>query len=366
MTGPPPPEQDHELLQQLAHLEALEQRPTPAGRPDRAPDPAAYLVQPLWPEGVPAPPEPAASAPGLGPYLAWLEAARGVLRQRVAENLEEVNRLEAQWAHVEANLARLRPEEIAVAAQGRWQVRERIASDAALDHVLGLEQEHLAAWSQTLGGPLTDPSLIRRLLDDVVAERAAVAAGVLEVAVDTLAGLSLDLEVVQRQVGRDPGSAAGALAALRQRLTQTAEGLRDASAAGEVRQQPGEPLAATLQRCVDRVRTRLQVQLDWAGPELRDGEAAAAIPWVLQECLHHLAGRPGRQAAAVGVEVAAEAVALRIGVSSAALLPDGDPAWLVRSRARVAVAGGRLLCGQAGDGSFVEARFGMSGPRWGG
>jgi hypothetical protein len=363
VNGPPTPEHDEELLQQIAHLDALEQAPPAAGSPTADPGgPAGEAVQPLWPASLPAAPTPAASGSGVGAYLGWLQAASDALRLRVAENLEELSRLDAQWAHVVPNLSWLRPEEIAGVVEAQIRARERIAADAALDHVVGLELAHLGEWNQTLGGPLTDPALVRRLLDDVVAERAAIAAEVIEIAVDTLSGLSLDLDVVQRQVGRDPGSAAGALAALRERLTRSAESLRDASPAVEIRPQPGEPLAATLQRCLDRVRGRVQVRLGWTGPEVRDAEAAAAIPWVLQECLHHLAGQPGRQTVEVGVDVGdGGGVAVRIAAASAALLPDGDPAWLVRSRARVAVGGGRLLCGQAGEGSFVEARFGLSG-----
>lgn len=361
MSGQPTPEHDEELIAQLAGLDALDQRPGGGATETGLIDASGHALQPLWPGAIPSPPEAIASGAGIGGYLAWLEAARNVLALRVAANQEELGRLDAQWAHVLPNLNRLRAEEVAAVAEAQVRARERIASDSALDHVIRLELAHLAAWHETLGGPLTDPALIRRLLDDVVAERAAVAAEILERAVDTLSGLSLDLEVVQRQVGRDPGSAAGALAALRERLTRAAEELRETTPAGELRQLPGEALAATLQRCVDQVRVRVQVRLGWSGPEVRDAEAAVAIPWVLQECLHHLAAQARRQSADVSVDVGDEGrVAVRISADSPALLPDGDPAWLVRSRARVAVAGGRLLCGQAGDGSFVEARFNLS------
>ena len=101
----------------------------------------------------------------------------------------------------------------------------------------------------------------------------------------------------------------------------------------------------------------MRVGVSWEGDEVADAEVAAAIPWVLHECLEHLAHRSCAEAVAA-VDVGSDgAVALRLAATSLALVPEGDPPWLVRSRARVALSGGRLLCGRAGSGSFLEVRF---------
>lgn len=368
MSVPALPEDDElarELAHQLAHLDALEERQERALSAEAEAELVEVsdsAVQPLWPPGVPEPPPPGSGGSSLDPYLAWLDVARGLLDVRVAANHAELDRLRSQWTHVVRNLDRLRPEEVASVHDGQVVLRERIASDAALHHLLCTERERVARWGDALGGPLLDPSLVRRLLDDVVAERSMLAAGVVTAAIDALSRVSLDLDVAQRHIERDPSAAAQDLAAIRERMAAVCEELRDLPGAVDIRQLAGEPLRLTLQRCVEQHRHWLDAELEWNGGEVHDAETAAAIPWVLQECLHYLA-RGERQGVRVIVDAGPEdAVALRIAIASVALLPDGDPGWLVRSRARVAMASGRLLCGRAGTGSFVEARFGAD---WG-
>ncbi|HET9050054.1 MAG TPA: hypothetical protein VFO60_00025, partial [Candidatus Dormibacteraeota bacterium] len=123
----------------------------------------------------------------------------------------------------------------------------------------------------------------------------------------------------------------------------------------------GEPLQPALRRITDRYAHRVSVSLRWSGHEVREHELATAIAAITAECLDHVAEAPD-SSCEVSVEVGPSGVSLRIATPTAAFLPDDEPSWLVRSRARAAIGGGRLLCARAGEasatsGSVVEARF---------
>jgi hypothetical protein len=361
--SPPADIEDEELARQLAHLDELEQHHGQGllDSEDTVVEEVAGGIALPAPEGVGEPPPPGAQGSSLAPYLAWLEASRAALAARITAHRGELERIASQWVHVVLNVARLTPEEITSIHEDQVRLREGIAVDLAWDRLLGIERERVAAWAEAPGGALTDPSLVRRLLDDVVAERAQLVAQLVTSSIDALAGLSLDLDLAQRRITRDPTAIVAEFAALRERLSAVGEELRELPDAVDIRQLTGEALVATLRRCVERYQNRLEVTVDWNGGEVGDAETAAAIAWVLQECLHHLGrGAPARVAVTVDVGGAA-GVALRIAAASAELLPDGYPAWLVRSRARVAIASGRLLCGRDGEGTFVEARFDRGG-----
>lgn len=323
--------------------------PQPAATPSRP-------APPPWPEGVPDPPAPGRD---LAPWQRWLADAVVAVERRLAAHAGELERLASQWAHVLTNIARLRPEEVDAVLDGQARLREEIAADAALHRVLEHTRAQVAAWSEALSSPLTDPTLVGRLLDDAVEDRGRLAGVVVNDAVDVLSSLAMDLEVVGRQLARDPGQSAPVLlATLRERVAAAAERLRDQPLGEAVLQQHGEPLAATLQRIADRHAGRLETTVTWSGPDVRDPDDARAIASVALECVAHLAERAGR-ACEVAVEHSAQGVtALRIRTRDGALLPDGDPGWLLRARARVALAQGRLVAGRDGDASFVEARFG--------
>lgn len=326
------------------------------GPPARAPaagEPAGGGA--TLPEGIPEAPPP---GPLLAPYLDWLDAARAVVERRVADDRTELDRLASHWAHVLVNIARLRPEEIDAVFAGQVAARERIAADLALEALLLRQRAHLSAWAEALGGPLTDPGLVRHLLDDAAEERVHVSRAAINEAVAALTEGALDVDVIQRNLERHPAEpAAVQLTELRGRLVATAERLRAARDPGPVVQGNGEPLAQTLQRVADRASSQVSCTILHRGPEVGDRAVAGAVIAVMQECVDHLATVPGADCEVTLEHAPERSTALRLGTSSAALLPDGDPAWLVRSRARAALGGGRLVCGGAGEGSFLEARF---------
>ena len=364
MSVPAVPEDD-ELARQLAHLDALERRETEkrletveGGTPGIRPLP----VQPRWPRGVPPPPPPGSAGASLAPYLGWLDFTCTVLEARVEANEGELERMRAQWVHVVSNLGRLRPEEIDAVVESQARLRESMANDAALHEVLRSQREQMAAWSQELAGPLTDPTLVRRLLDDVSSEGARATQRLTIGVVDMLSSLVLDLEVVQRTVAREPGSATGLLQTLRERVSGQAAHLRDQPAmqAGEL-VTAGEPLQHALRRIADRYSHRVAVSLRWSGSDVRDADLSTAVAAIAVECLDHLAETAGARCE-LSVDVTQGGVSLRIATPTPALLPDGEPSWLLRSRARAALGGGRLLCARAGEasgaeGSVVEVRF---------
>jgi hypothetical protein len=333
---------------------------SPADPPGRGyPGGAAGAAEPSWwPEEIPEPPGPGRPGTGsLAPYLGWLDGAARVLSRRVEQNRAELDRLGAEWAHVVRNLDRLRPEEISSVVEGQARLREVIASDRALRQLIEVQRRQVAGWSEALSGSGSDDALVGRLLDDVAEERARMAAAMLEVAVEAVAGAVLDLEVVRREAMRDPTRAARGLVDLRQRLTAAAAALRERAQAASVRSLPGEALHAVLGRFADAHRPAVRAEVVWSGPEVADERAAAAIRGIVLECLHHLAGAPGTAAQiAVGVDRGGS-VAVRIASDGAGLLPEEDAPWLVRARSHAALAGGRLLCGRAGAGSVVELRF---------
>jgi hypothetical protein len=359
MSVPYVPE-DEDLEHQLAHVDGLE-RPAGERRLEAASDAGRGIkplaVQPRWPRGVPSPPPAGSSGTSLAPYIGWLDFACTIIEARVETNEGELERLRSQWVHVVSNLDRLRPEEIDAVVESQARVRESIANDAALHEVLRTQREQLTSWGEALASPLTDPALVRRLLDDVVEERARIAQAVTTSIVDSLTTLLLDMEIVERRVARDPGSAAGLLQGLRERVAGSAARVRDQPYADDVLPiLPGEPLQRALRRIAERYAGRVATEAQWSGVEACEPDVSLAVASVVQECLVHLSRIQG-SSCVVSVEAGAQGVSMRVATASAALLPDGEPSWLVRARARAALAGGRLLCGRAGEGSVVEVRF---------
>jgi hypothetical protein len=311
-----------------------------------------------WPDEIAEPPQPRHSGGSPAPYLAWLADAAEVLKRRVETNAAELDRLAAEWAHVVRNPGRLRSEEISAVAESQARIRETLAADRALHQLIEAQRREMAGWAAALPGELADPALLARLLDDVAAERARATEAMLELAGEAITGAVLDLEVVRRETMRDPSVAASGLEALRVRLTGVAQGLRDRSTAVRSGPRPGDTLPVALRRVLKAHAARIRAELSWSGPEAAGERALATLPWVVDECLVHLTAAGATAATvAVSVDEAANA-ALRIAASGPVLLPAEDAAWLVRCRARVALAGGHLACGRAGDGSFVEVRPG--------
>jgi len=311
-----------------------------------------------WPDEIAEPPQPGRSGGSPAPYLAWLTGAAEVLRRRVEVNAAELERLAAEWAHVVHNPGRLRSEEISAVAESQAQLRETIAADRALHQLIEVQRREVAGWAETLAGPHTDPALLGHLLDDIAAERVRATEAMLELAGEAITGAVLDLEVVRRESMQDPARATPRLVELRARLAGAAQALRARSQAVRSGPRPGDSLPEAMRRCLAAHAARVDAELSWTGPEAVDERSAAALPWVVDECLGHLAAAGAARAEiAVRVDDAASPT-LRVATAGPALLPAEDASWLIRARARASLAGGSLLCGRAGDGSFVEVRFG--------
>ncbi len=309
---------------------------------------------PAWPEGIPAPPRPGGESGTLAGYADWLAGVAEALRGRVDANRAEHERLAAEWNHVIRNLQRLRPEEIIAVVEAQARVREVIAADRALHQLIELQRREVAGWAEALGGPRTDAELVGRLLDGATAERAQVTTEMFEVTAEAITGVVLDLEVVRREALREPERAAVGLFEVGRRLTGVAEDLRDRARAADLRPVPGEALPAALRRCAQALGTRLRTTVVWRGSESVAATAAVTLPPVVEECLRHLAATPGTEAEVVVSVSDAGGVLLRVTTPGDGLLPGAEEPWLERARARAALAGGRLLCGPAGDGSLME------------
>jgi hypothetical protein len=307
-----------------------------------------------WPEQIPDPPRPGSSAGTLAGYTSWLSGAAEVLRRRVVANSAELERHAAEWAHVIRNLQRLRPEEIGAVAEAHARLREAIAADRALHQLVELQRGQVAGWAEALGSPPGDPAVVERLLDCATADRARVTEEMFELTVEAIAGAVLDLEVVRREALREPERAAVGLFEVGRRLTGVAEDLRERARAADLRPVPGEPVPAALRRCAQVLGARLRATVVWSGPETVGAGAAAALPPVVEECLRHLARTPGTEVEVAVTVARGGAVALRITSPGRGLLAAEDEPWLVRSRARAALAGGRLVCGPGGGGSLLE------------
>lgn len=150
------------------------------------------------PEGLDRPPPPGAGGSSLAQYVAWLDSSRAALGSRIVDHRGELDRVAAQWAHVVVNLKRLTTDEVTLVHEAQARLRERIATDIAWEHMLGIEAERVAAWADA----------------------------VLTSSVDALTGISLDLDIAQRRIDRDPAAAAGEFTLLRERLSRVSDELR--------------------------------------------------------------------------------------------------------------------------------------------
>jgi hypothetical protein len=364
---------DPELLEQLAHLEELERRhgsqyqqvDDPIG--GEAEGAALPLPEEAWPAIIPE--VPVVAGDSLAPVLQWLEIARSVLSARASRNRDELQRLSSQWVHLSRNLARFRAEEVAALVEAQARVRERIAGDETACHLIRLVSAHLEGWERApdavapgdAGG--ADRELMRRLLDGAAEDRARSAHALLEGLLERLAGLALDMEVVQREVDHEPHRAAETVRALQDRLTGVVEDLRGLPGTAVVAPLDGEPLHATLRRCLERYQPGVAPDLAWTGGEPADPEVRAAVLWVVQEFLAGSTAAGGR-APRVSLANGGDEVVLRL----TAEVPGGadgaaEPGWVLRSRTRAAVAGGTLAAvpQDGGDAGYawadLEVRF---------
>jgi signal transduction histidine kinase len=347
---------DSVLDEQLARLDAIERRQemlyaacetelTGSAHGDVAEPP---IPEEAWPEAIPAPP---AAEDDLAAHLAWMDMARAVLSARAARNRDELQRISSQWLVAQRHLDRVRPEEVAALVETQARVRERIAADETVSHLLRTLGTQLAAWesahpAQETPLPQADLTLVRRLLDESAEQRARAARELTGTVMEVLCGVALDLEVVQRQVESDPGSTAGAFAGLGSRIAGAVDDLRSLPHTELVMPAEGEPLHAALRRCVDRHQSRLTADLAWSGAEPAAAEVRAALVWVAQEFL--LAAADGG-ARACGLALRGGADGTLLALTADTTLTGGDqedggvePGWLLRCRARAAVAGGVL------------------------
>lgn len=359
---------DPDLAEQLAHLDAIERRQEQLyASPDAELTGSAYadiaevpLPEAAWPEAIPPPP---AAEEELSAHLAWLELAREVLGARAARNRDELQRLSSQWMLAQRHLDRLRPEEAAALVETQARVRERVAADETVCRLLRTVATRLAAWEVAHPAPETplpeaDLAMVRRLLDESAEQRARAARELTGTVLQVLCGVALDLEVVQRQVEHDPSSVGAAFRGLGERIAEAVEGLRALPHTELITPAGGEPLHATLRRCVERHRARLDVDLAWSGVEPAGEEVRAAAAWLAQEFLV-AAGEGG--ATAAGIALSGDGAGVQLALSAAAPIAtaeDGvEPGWLLRCRARAAAAGGALAVVEDAGRCAVEVRF---------
>jgi hypothetical protein len=370
-----PDDDDAVLEAQLAHLDAIEQRHEQLYRQELARADADTLGAPplpeeAWPQSIGEPPMPDGAS--LAAYVAWLDRARALLAARAARNRDELALLESQWVHVYRNVGRFQPEDVAGVIESLGQVRERIAADETCVHLLRLLRAWLRTWEELAAGaarevvgvaeaaapaPPADVELVRRLLDEVALDRARDAAALLDGVLESLSGVALDMEVVQRQGERSPDEIPALVRGLQERLNGVVEDLRATPGTEVALPQVGEPLHATLRRCVDRYQARLAAELAWSGGEPPGAEVRAAVLWVVQEFLAACLAAGATRATVALANTPNQAV-LRLSADAVVAAPPGaaEPGWVLRCRARGAVAGGALV-GLAADWSSVEVRF---------
>jgi hypothetical protein len=374
---------DGELEQQLAHLDAIERRQEMlyAGREvELAGVPSTETAEPslpeqAWPEAIPDAPAAEAS---LVAYVAWLDAARAVLAARASRNRDEVQRLSTQWLLAGRNLGRLRSDEVEVLVESLARVRERVASDEGLTHLLRDVSGHLAAWqavrsapeaSEASGAAVTaepaeapappaDVDLVLRLLEESTRDRARAARGLMEPVLEVVCGMALDMEVVQRQVAHQPETADEALHGLQRRLVDLVDDLRALPHAEAVTPEPDEPLQATLRRCVDAQHGRMSIDFAWSATDPAGDDVAAAAAWIVQE---FLAAAATGGAGTAGVVLGGGSSGVVLGLTAEAGMGEPEagvePGWLLRCRARAAVAGGTVSAAASSQRCAVEVRF---------
>jgi hypothetical protein len=382
-------EPDSVLEEQIAHLDAIERRQEMlyAGREvELAGVPSTETAEPplpeeAWPEAIPEPPGVEES---LGALVAWLNAARAVLAARASRNRDEVQRLSTQWLLAGRNLSRLRSDEVEVLVEALARVRERVAADEVLTHLLRSLAGHLAEWEAihpapeaatvptvskapdtvTVAAAPEDPApsadvdLVRRLLEESTRDRARAARALMESVLEVVCGMALDMEVVQRQVVHHPETAGETLGGLQRRLLDLVDDLRSLPQPEVVTPEPGEPLQATLRRCVDAQQGPMSVDLAWSAAEPAGDEVAAAAAWIVQEFLGSAASG-GAGAAGVVLGGGTSGVVLGLTAEAAMGEPEGgvEPGWLLRCRARAAVAGGTVSVAASPQRCALEVRF---------
>lgn len=356
---------DPELAAQIAHLEEIERRAeqlyvqSGTGGGGEGDTVSVTVPEEAWPEAIPPIPDAAGSGGDATPLLRWLETALAVLSARASRNRDELQRLSSQWVLMSRNLTRFRADEVAAVVESEAKVRERVAADETVCHLIRLLHGYLSSMPRDPAGAVLAPAdvdMLRRLLDDASADRTratqAVQAGVIE----TLSGVALDIEVLQRQAEREPEGAAEALRGLQEWVAHVVDDLRARPGAEPVAPRQGEALSSLLRRTLDAYQPRIAGDLAWSG-EPADPGVSAAVFWIVREFLEAGAAAGGRD---MRVTLTADAsdVALRLSAVAPASLQDGG--WELRCRARAAVVGGALAVemGEGDPGALsVEVRF---------
>ncbi len=255
-------EQDAVLQEQLARLDALQQRAQELYATQEveltgiAGATEAPLPEDAWPEAIPEPPSPEDS---LDAYIRWIDVARTVLGARAARDRDDVQRLGTQWLLASRNLSRFTPEEVAVLVEAQAKVRERVAADQVAARLLAVVGQQLSEWELAHPGaevaeavPAADLEVVRRLLDEATADRVRATRGLMQSVLDVLCAVTLELEIVQREVEQDPANSAEAFTGVQARLAGLVTDLRNLPYSEAVVPEEGEALHITLGRCVDR------------------------------------------------------------------------------------------------------------------
>jgi hypothetical protein len=356
---------DPELAAQLAHLEEIERRAeqlyvgASAGGGEGQ-TVAVTMPEEAWPEAIPPIPDAALSGGDPAPVLRWLETALAVLSARASRNRDELQRLSSQWVHISRNLTRFRAEEVAAVVESEARVRERVAADETVCHLIRLIHGYLSDAQQrpdSVALAAGDVDMLRRLLDDAAADRMRARQTVQGGVIEMLSGLALDIEVLQRQAERQPEGMSEALRGLQDRLAGVVDDLRAQPGAEPVVPRDGEPLASLLRRTLDAYQPRIPGDLICSGGEPADPEVCAAVVWIVREFLDGTTGSGGRDLR-VDLTTGEGGVVLRLSATAPASTLDGG--WLLRCRARASIAGGAVAAEPGGGDAgtvAVEVRF---------
>jgi len=293
-------------------------------------------------------------ANGTTDLVEWLDLLEADLADEVRTSRADDARATALWQHIAPRLEHLRPEEVSTAVAEHIAAAARCRAAEAQLELVRAQRERLAT---TPAPPQleVDAGTLRQLLDSLITDRSKTGASYAADVLETLCSLTLDLEVTERLVHQDPTSVPKALADLRNHISAAATMLRALPSQVDVYPEETEHLASAVNRCLFRYAGSLQAELSWAGGEPSSDEAASALVWVLQELLHHLHGVTAGWAA-VSVSVDAGGVTMRVSTPSGALAPAAaEPDWWLRSRLRLALAGGTIRCGGSAESSWAEA-----------
>ena len=289
----------------------------------------------------------------------WLEKVSRQLEVRTEGYRDAVSTLRAKWQafllNPNSELASAEP-----IVTGLVRSTEHLAAAEAMAALVHLMQGQVAGIEAESGADALVESDALLLFDSIARERNALSSIVLGDLLDALVKVTLALEVAEQHIEDDPESSGVVFAGLHEHVARAADRLRNYAPRAD--DDTGLPLADALERRVQGMRG-IPIEYSLEGGGEANETVSSALLWATEELLNQLRlSGAERGSLSLVIDDYGVVTVLISSPSPRTYASDGgEPPWLLLTRMRMALIGGRVSVHRTPEGgSAVELRVGQS------